>query len=181
MSEPLSVAIDGHVATVTINRKTMAPDFFDSLEPTFGEQALQSAGNGDAFIANMELDCSYFNADNVWYAGQVIEPPTGTDVSSNAVTCIPKIFIDGQQVVDGAVRLFNWSYSQADSEGRLHALQPGGNVEIRWYLEGNGCDPTSEVYNIGFRVAQVPEPATLTLLTLGGLSLFRRWKRGACK
>ena len=34
---------------------------------------------------------------------------------------------------------------------------------------------------IGFRIVQVPEPATLTLLAIGGLALVRRRKRGMCK
>jgi formylglycine-generating enzyme required for sulfatase activity len=34
--------------------------------------------------------------------------------------------------------------------------------------------PTIETLNLGFRVVQVPEPATLSLLALGGLALLRR-------
>ncbi len=37
--------------------------------------------------------------------------------------------------------------------------------------------PTREVNTFGFRVAQVPEPATLSLLALGGLAVIRRRKR----
>jgi formylglycine-generating enzyme required for sulfatase activity len=39
-------------------------------------------------------------------------------------------------------------------------------------------DPTVEYRNIGFRVSEVPEPATLSLLALCGLALLRR-RRGA--
>jgi len=35
-------------------------------------------------------------------------------------------------------------------------------------------DPSADELFIGFRVAEVPEPATLTLLTLGGLAVLRR-------
>ena len=36
-------------------------------------------------------------------------------------------------------------------------------------------DPLStEYYNIGFRLAYIPEPATLSLLALGGLAVLRR-------
>jgi formylglycine-generating enzyme required for sulfatase activity len=38
--------------------------------------------------------------------------------------------------------------------------------------------PTSENYNMGFRVAAVPEPCTLGLLALGGLWALRRCRRG---
>ncbi|MDP6634076.1 MAG: SUMF1/EgtB/PvdO family nonheme iron enzyme [Phycisphaerae bacterium] len=41
--------------------------------------------------------------------------------------------------------------------------------------------PLGEVGAVGFRVAQVPEPATFTLLAIGGLALVRRRKRGACE
>ncbi len=34
--------------------------------------------------------------------------------------------------------------------------------------------PTAEDQNVGFRITEVPEPATLSLLVLGGLALFRR-------
>ena len=34
--------------------------------------------------------------------------------------------------------------------------------------------PTFNVHNFGFRVTQVPEPATLSLMTFGGLALVRR-------
>ena len=41
--------------------------------------------------------------------------------------------------------------------------------------------PTIENIDYGFRVVQVPEPAMLTILTLGGLALVRRRKRRMCK
>ena len=37
--------------------------------------------------------------------------------------------------------------------------------------------PTYEIFTMGFRVAEVPEPTTLTLLTLGGLAVIRRRRR----
>ncbi len=38
----------------------------------------------------------------------------------------------------------------------------------------HGSGPTSESDYVGFRVVAIPEPATMTLLALGGLALLRR-------
>jgi hypothetical protein len=37
-----------------------------------------------------------------------------------------------------------------------------------------GYERTSSDIYVGFRVVQVPEPATLSLLALGGLAILRR-------
>ncbi|MDP7163255.1 MAG: PEP-CTERM sorting domain-containing protein, partial [Phycisphaerae bacterium] len=37
-----------------------------------------------------------------------------------------------------------------------------------------GDYPSNEYYDLGFRVASVPEPCSLVLLGLGGLTLMRR-------
>ena len=36
--------------------------------------------------------------------------------------------------------------------------------------------PTIEAYNVGFRVSEVPEPATMAILMLGGIGILRRRK-----
>ena len=36
--------------------------------------------------------------------------------------------------------------------------------------------PTDESYRIGFRVSEVPEPATMAILMLGGIGILRRRK-----
>jgi len=39
-----------------------------------------------------------------------------------------------------------------------------------------GYDPTLEYIDIGFRVSEVPEPATMAILMLGGIGILRRRK-----
>ena len=38
-------------------------------------------------------------------------------------------------------------------------------------------NPTNENNNIGFRVSEVPEPATIVMLALAGMGIMRRRKR----
>ena len=45
------------------------------------------------------------------------------------------------------------------------------NVSYQLATEGFGSSPTDELRYLGFRVSEVPEPATLTLLFLGGFAL----------
>jgi formylglycine-generating enzyme required for sulfatase activity len=48
-------------------------------------------------------------------------------------------------------------------DNHLHASDRGGSNS-----------PAGGAYGIGFRVTEVPEPATLSLLALGGLAVMRR-------
>jgi formylglycine-generating enzyme required for sulfatase activity len=58
--------------------------------------------------------------------------------------------------------------------------QRGGSFEVfdsgnLWAVSvGNCSGPTSVLKTFGFRVAEVPEPASATLMALGGLALLRR-------
>lgn len=108
---------------------------------TFANRSLTSRGGADAFVANLELDSGggvgTFPSSGTWSAGQVIPVPSGADVATHPVNCIPEIWIDNRRTTDALNRLFFWSF--AGGTGRLTAAQEvAGNVEIRWRT--SGCD-----------------------------------------
>jgi len=88
--------------------------------------------------------------------------PYGTFDQGGNVWEWNEAFLDpsGGSITDAFRGLRGGDYS--NSSGSLHA-------DFR-----SSYDPSSEQLFIGFRVAQVPEPATLTLLALGGVAFLRR-------
>ena len=77
-----------------------------------------------------------------------------------------------------------WEWHEAILYGSYRGVRGGSfypNVIDLHASHWNGSFPALEDLNLGFRVAEVPEPATLSLLTLGGLALVRRRKLRVCK
>ncbi|MDP6542659.1 MAG: SUMF1/EgtB/PvdO family nonheme iron enzyme [Phycisphaerae bacterium] len=83
-----------------------------------------------------------------------------------------------------------WEWNEAIVAGSYRGLRGGsftcydrglGRSYLRASYRYYGIRPSSEYYGFGFRVSQVPEPATLSLLTLGGLAMLRWRRRGACR
>jgi len=71
-----------------------------------------------------------------------------------------------------------WEWNEAILYGSYRGVRGGGYEYDAYYLHasyrGNFGFPTNEDPRIGFRVYEVPEPATLPMLALGLLAVLRR-------
>ena len=75
-----------------------------------------------------------------------------------------------------------WEWNEAIIKaGKYRGLRGGSFTGVDFALHASfrpAQTATMEDYTLGFRVSEVPEPATLTLLTLGGLAILRRRRGG---
>jgi formylglycine-generating enzyme required for sulfatase activity len=70
-----------------------------------------------------------------------------------------------------------WEWNESILDGQSRGLRGGSFDSIGVTLHASSRDysrPAVEVDSIGFRVSEVPEPATMGLLSIGGLALLRR-------
>ena len=113
---------------------------------------------------NQYLDTTYYTTEVGAYDTQVL----GDYVSDSAYGT----FDQGGNVREwNEAVVFSWARgthggSFCGDDVPLHASSRNNYYELSY--------PTLQLNNIGFRVSEVPEPATLSLLALGGLLVTRR-------
>jgi formylglycine-generating enzyme required for sulfatase activity len=114
-------------------------------------------------------DLSDFSGNNANYYGtpMPIDPPYFTTVVGEFQNSASPY-----GTFDQAGNVWEWNESV---DGPSRCLR-GGSFGYRPHMDASSRDltyPTYEYYNVGFRVVQIPEPATLVLLSLGCLVALR--------
>ena len=73
-----------------------------------------------------------------------------------------------------------WEWNEAIISGSSRGLRGGASssLDVNFLHASlrNYFSPTNESYGLGFRVSEVPEPATMAILMLGGIGILRRRK-----
>ncbi len=83
---------------------------------------------------------------------------------------------------DQGGNLYEWNEADRSGDGSLRGLRGGSweysSFSLHALYRGYQFSPTLEYYDMGFRVASVPEPGSITLLICGLVAGLMWWRRG---
>ncbi|MEE4270413.1 MAG: hypothetical protein V2I67_01980 [Thermoanaerobaculales bacterium] len=96
------------------------------------QQCLNSTGGSDAYVANLVSE--EWSTLEGWLAGDRIMPPDGAYVETPA--SVPEFYVQGSLVDAIGQGYVLWYHNGVSGyEGKLYALQPIPEIEIRWHVD----------------------------------------------